>query len=96
MSAALKKDHYDAQHDNDAQRELRFLFKTAWELLANEPHPTIPGLRRRYYYRGKFWLMECLSPRALAWNVERLRRREPEHAARLAITAGSPGYGVAL
>jgi hypothetical protein len=43
MSAALKKDHYDAQHDNDAQRELRFLFKTAWELLANEPHPTIPG-----------------------------------------------------
>jgi hypothetical protein len=47
------------------------------------PGPAIAGLRRRYYYRGAFVLMEHLSPKALAWNVKRLSRREPEHADRL-------------
>ena len=59
------------------------MVKTAVDLLANEPHDTIAGLKRRYYYRGKFILMEHLSPKALDWNVKRLKRREPEHAARL-------------
>ena len=50
--------------------KLRFILETAFELLAKEPHPTIAGLRRRYYYRGKFTLMEHLSPKALAWNID--------------------------
>jgi hypothetical protein len=69
--------------------KLRFILETAFERLAKEPHPTIAGLRRRYYYRGKFTLMEQLSPKALAWNVKRLSRREPDHAARLSEVAAA-------
>jgi len=54
------------------------------EQLANEPHDTIPGLRRRYYYRGNFVLLEHLTARGLAVNVARLRRRgEHDYADRL-------------
>jgi hypothetical protein len=61
--------------------ELRALVVVAINRLANEPHDTVPGLRRRYYYRGNFILLEHLSERALTVNVKRLRRRgEHEHA----------------
>jgi hypothetical protein len=46
----------------------------AIDRLANEPHDAIPGLKRRYYYRGSFVLLEHLTARGLAANVERLRR----------------------
>jgi hypothetical protein len=60
------------------------LISAAIDQLSNEPHDTIPGLRRRYYYRGSFVLLEHLTPRGLSTNVERLRRRgEAEHATRL-------------
>jgi hypothetical protein len=68
----------------DEKDELRFIMTTVIDRLANDPHPTIAGLRRRYYYRGVFTLMEYLTPKGLAWNIKRLSRREPEHAARLA------------
>jgi low affinity Fe/Cu permease len=53
--------------------------------LEREPHDTILGLKRRYFYRRNFVLLEHLTARGLAANVERLRRRgEGEHAHRLA------------
>ena len=62
------------------------------ERLANEPHDTIPGLKRRYYWRGAFVLAEHLTPRGLAANVARLRRRgENEHADLLAETWNAAG-----
>jgi hypothetical protein len=64
---------------------LRGLMAEIFDRLANEPHDMIPGLRRRYYYRGNFVLLEALTARGLAVNVDRLRRRgELEHADRLA------------
>jgi hypothetical protein len=64
---------------------MRDLVTIAIDRLESEPHETIAGLRRRYYYRGSFILLEHLSAKGLAFNVERLRRRgELEHAARLA------------
>jgi hypothetical protein len=64
--------------------ELRQAIGFAIDKLANEPHDQIIGLKRRYYYRGGFVLLEKLTPRGLAKNVERLRRRgESEQAARL-------------
>jgi hypothetical protein len=65
---------------------MRSLMAGIFERLATEPHDTIQGLRRRYYYRGAFVLLEHLSPRGLAVNVERLRRSgEHEHAEKLAV-----------
>jgi hypothetical protein len=70
---------------NDDARMMRKLVAAAFDRLVSEPHDTIPGLRRRYYYRGGFVLLEHLTARGLAANIERLRRRgEPEHADRLA------------
>jgi hypothetical protein len=64
---------------------MRELVAAAFDRLTSEPHDTIQGLRRRYYYRGDFVLLEHLTARGLASNVERLRRRgNPEHADRLA------------
>jgi hypothetical protein len=72
-------------YSNDPAHTLREVFAIAFDRLASEPHDTIPGLKRRYYYRGSFILLERLSPRGLAVNVKRLRRRgEPEHANLLA------------
>ena len=68
-------------------RAFRNSSRSAIERLANDPHDTIPGLRRRYYYRGAFVLLEHLSARGLGLNVKRLRRRgEYDHADKL-ITA---------
>ena len=60
----------------------------AIDRLANEPHDTIQELRRRYYYRGAFVLLEHLTARGLAVNVARLRRRgEHAHAEALALAS---------
>jgi hypothetical protein len=68
-----------------AARTMRELVATTFDQLAHEPHDTIQGLRHRYYYRGNFVLLEHLTARALAANVERLRRRGvSDHADRLA------------
>ena len=64
--------------------QMRQLVAIAVECLANAPHETIPGLKRRYYYRGNFVLLEWLSQKGLDTNIARLRKRgESEHAARL-------------
>lgn len=71
---------------------LRNVMGEIFARLANEPHDTIPGLRRRYYYRGAFVLLEYLSARGLAANVERLRRRgEHGHADKLAAAWNDHG-----
>jgi hypothetical protein len=57
--------------------------------LENRPHPTLSGLRERYYYRGAFILLEHLTPRAVAWTVARLHRRGEHEHARLLIEATS-------
>ena len=58
----------------------------AIDRLANEPHDTIQGLRRRYYYRGNFVLLEHLTAHGLAVNVEQLRHRgDSAHAEALAV-----------
>jgi hypothetical protein len=68
----------------EQEQLMKTLMASIFDKLENEPHDDISGLRRRYYYRGGFWLLECLTPRGLAVNVERLRRRgEIEHADRL-------------
>jgi hypothetical protein len=68
-----------------AARTMRELVAAAFDRLASEPHDTIQGLRRRYYYRGAFVLLEHLTARGLAVNVARLRHcGEGEHADRLA------------
>jgi hypothetical protein len=76
-------------------------FKTALDiaidLLSNEQHGAIPGLKRRYYYRGSFVLLEHLTPRGIAVVTERLRRRgESEHAEclriRWALSQGKKSY----
>src|SRR5262249_59424681 len=60
----------------------------AIDRLANEPHDTIQELRRPYYYRGAFGLLEHLTARGLAVNVARLRRRgEHAHAEALALAS---------
>jgi hypothetical protein len=69
----------------DNESTMRELLGIAIDLLANEPHDKISGLKRRYYYRGGFVLLEKLTPRGLAKNIDRLRRRgEIEHADQLA------------
>ena len=70
---------------------MKALFAEAFKQLESRPHATLPGLRERYYYRGNFTLLEALSPKAVAWNVARLRRKgEHEHAARLEQAAARP------
>jgi hypothetical protein len=72
------------------------LVAIAIDQLASEPHDTIRGLRRRYYYRGAFILLEHLTARGLAVNVARLRRRsEDEHADRLAAAWKDANGGAA-
>jgi hypothetical protein len=61
--------------------DLRELVSIAIERLANEPHDAVPGLKRRYYYRGSFVLLEHLSERGINVVAARLRRRgELDHA----------------
>jgi hypothetical protein len=70
-----------------AAETLRAVVASALDRLANEPHDTIPGLCRRYYYRGAFVLLEHLSERGLEANVKRLHQRgEHEHADKLATS----------
>jgi hypothetical protein len=67
-----------------AAAPIRTIIAITIDQLASEPHDTIPGLKCRYYYRGSFVLLEHLSPRGLAVNAERLRRRgERDHADKL-------------
>jgi hypothetical protein len=74
----------NATENNRQSRSTQALVAIAIEQLATEPHDTILGLFRRYYYRGNFVLLEHLTARGLAKNIERLRRRgEDEHAERL-------------
>jgi hypothetical protein len=62
-------------------------FDRVMDQLEKRPHPTIPGLRERYYYRGAWVLPEHLTPKGLAWNIARFRGRgELEHAALLERT----------
>jgi hypothetical protein len=68
--------------------EMKMLMGEVFRQLESDPHPTLPGLRRRYYWRGNFRLIEYLTPKAVAWNVARLRRLgEHEHADRLQTAA---------
>ncbi|MFZ0457126.1 MAG: hypothetical protein WAM17_01510 [Rhodoplanes sp.] len=64
--------------------QMRQMVAIAIARLANAPHETIPGLKRRYYYRGNFVLLEWLSQKGLDTSVASLRKRgEGAHADRL-------------
>jgi hypothetical protein len=89
-AAVSKASPQDPQAVATRRDRARALIAIAIDQLASEPHDTIPGLKRRYYYRGSFVLLEHLSPRGLAVNVERLRHcGEREHAERLAVAWGA-------
>jgi hypothetical protein len=78
---------------NTRDRDLmKTLMGMAISQLESRPHPTLPGLRERYYdYRGSFTLLEHLTPKAIARNVARLRRKgEHEHAAALDAWSTAP------
>jgi hypothetical protein len=67
---------------------MKALMREAVLQMESRPHASLPGLRERYYYRGNFVLLEALTPKAVAWNVARLRRKgEHEHSERLAQVA---------
>jgi hypothetical protein len=57
------------------QNQMTEVMAEVFRVLESRPHPKLPGLRERYYYRGHFTLLEALSPKAVAWNVARLWRK---------------------
>jgi cob(I)alamin adenosyltransferase len=65
----------------DAQSMMKAAVAEAVHQLERAMHPTLAGLRERYYYRGSFVLPEHITAGALAWNVARCLRRWPERTA---------------